>query len=404
MIARLANDSMPRTLPAEVRIRDTGRRLESGPPAVWVLADDKLGHTTQSIGLAEALGWPYATKELRFNALNRLSNRLLGAGLLTLDRRHSAPLLPPWPDLVIATGRRTAPVARWIGAQSAGRTRLVQLGRKGADRADDFDLSVTCSHFAMPRHPRRIETRAPLTAINDRRLHAAGERWRDLFRSEPRPHVALIVGGTSALHRLDAETAARMGREVAGFARAAGGSLFVVTSPRTGASAGAALRAGLDGAGRFYEWQSGDADNPYLGCLAVADVLVVTGDSESMLAEAAATGKPLYIYPLPGCGNGLRQRLRVWVSGRARPQLRMGKRTVGSRLQLQSLCARLIELGLVRAPRDLAAMHRCLIESGHAHPFGASLDTEPHTPLRELDQVAEHVRALLGDASLDTVG
>lgn len=412
MIPRLADNSAPRTLsanvqqvstqlvalPAEARIRDGGQRLE--PPAVWVLADEKLGHTTQSVGLAEALGWPYATKELRFNALNRLSNRLLGAALLTLDRRHSTPLLPPWPDLVIATGRKTSPVARWIGSQSHGRTRLVQLGRKGADRADDFDLSVTCSHFALPPHPRRIETRAPLTAINDRKLHAAAERWRHLFGSEPRPHVALIVGGTSALHRLDAETATRMGREVAGFARAAGGSLFIVTSPRTGAAAGAALRAGARGVGRLYEWQSGDADNPYLGCLAVADTLVVTGDSESMIAEAAATSKPLYIYPLPDCGNGLRQRLRVWVSGRARShQIDAAGRW---RLQLQSLCARLIELGLVRAPRDLGAMHRCLIEAGHAHPFGAPPNTEPRAPLRELDHVADRVRALLGYSPLGT--
>jgi hypothetical protein len=183
--------------------------------------------------------------------------------------------------------------------------------------------------------------------------------------------VALLVGGTSALHRLDAETAARMGRDLAKFTRSAGGSLFVVTSPRTGASAGAALRAGMEGAGQFYEWQSGDAGNPYLGCLAVADVLVVTGDSESMLAEAAATSKPLYIYPLPDCGNGLRQRLRVWVSGRAQPH--QGHPTGGSRPQLQSLCARLIERGLVRAPRDIAAMHRCLIEAGHDGPAGAAV-------------------------------
>ena len=410
MIARLANDSVPGTLaanaqplalPAEERIRDVAQRVERDPPAVWVLADDKLGHTTQSVGLAEALGWPYATKELRFNPLNRLSNRILGAGLLTLDRRHSTPLLPPWPDLVIATGRKTAPVARWIGAQSHGRTRLVQLGRKAADRADDFDLSVTCSHFAMPRHPRRIETRAPLTAITDRTLQAASERWCHLYGSTPRPHVALIVGGTSALHRLDVETATRMGREVASFASEAGGSLFIVTSPRTGAAAAAALRAGIQGVGRFYEWRPGATDNPYLGCLAVADVLVVTGDSESMLAEAAATSKPLYIYPLPECGNGLRQRLRAWVSGHARQH---GNPTGHSGLQLQALCARLIELGLVRAPRDIGAMHRCLIEAGHAYPFGAPPNTEPRTPLRELDQVADRIRALLGYSRPETAG
>jgi hypothetical protein len=213
--------------------------------------------------------------------------------------------------------------------------------------------------------------------------------------------VALLVGGTSALHRLDAETATRMGREVADFVRAAGGSLLVVTSPRTGASAGAALRAGMEGAGRFYEWQPGDAANPYLGCLAVADALVVTGDSESMLAEAAATSKPLYIYPLPDGENSLRKRLRVWVSRRARSH--QGNPTGRSRLQLQLFCARVIELGLVRPRRDLTAMHRCLIEAGHARPFGAPLDTERRPPLRELDQVAERVRILLGYSSKDAV-
>jgi uncharacterized protein len=387
--------------PGEAYPRD-GRRRGGGVPAVWVLEDDKLGHSTQSVGLAEALGWPYARKQLRFNALNRVSNLLLRASLLTLDRRRSDPLSPPWPDLVIATGRRVAPVARWIRTESRGRTRLVQLGRKGVDRADDFDLSVTCSHFAMPPHPRRVETRAPLTAIDDARLRAARERWRGLFGSGPGPHVGLIVGGTSALHRLDAETAARLGREVAAFVRAAAGSLFVVTSPRTGAAAGSALRASLDGGDQFYQWHAGDADNPYLGCLAVAGALVVTGDSESMLAEAAATGTPLYIYPLPERRKGLRHHLRTWVSQRARGRAHAGERTGRSRLQ--ALCARLIDTGLVRTSRDLGALHRCLIEAGDARPFGAPLDERPHAPLRELDRVAERVRALLEAPVADTVG
>jgi hypothetical protein len=33
-------------------------------PRVWLLLDDRPGHTTQVVGLAEALGWPYETKEL----------------------------------------------------------------------------------------------------------------------------------------------------------------------------------------------------------------------------------------------------------------------------------------------------------------------------------------------------
>ncbi len=46
-------------------VREGGRRTDGQPPAVWVLADDKAGHTTQSAGLAEALGWPYEVKKLQ---------------------------------------------------------------------------------------------------------------------------------------------------------------------------------------------------------------------------------------------------------------------------------------------------------------------------------------------------
>jgi mitochondrial fission protein ELM1 len=215
-----------------------------------------------------------------------------------------------------------------------------------------------------------------------------------LFEQQRRPHVALLVGGTSAMHRLDPATAVRMGREVAEWVRAAGGSLLVVSSPRTGASACAALRSAAEPAGRFYEWRRGDPDNPYLGCLAVADALVVTGDSESMLAEAAATSTPLYIYPLPERRSGLLPRLRVWVSHQAQSSQRHAAGLPPG--LLGSLCAAAIERGWVRSQRDLAVMHRGLIDAGYASAFGAALRTGRRPPLRELDQVADRVRSLLG--------
>ena len=44
----------------------------------------------------------------------------------------------------------------------------------------------------------------------------------------------------------------------------------------------------------------GTGDNPYYAYLAFADVLLVTADSVSMVSEAAATGKPVYIIGLDG--------------------------------------------------------------------------------------------------------
>jgi uncharacterized protein len=375
--------------------REGGRRVDGSIPSVWVLEDHKAGHTTQSVGLADAVGFPYEMKKLRFNVLNHLSNRVRGASRLGMSARRSAPLTPPWPDLVISTGRRTAPVARWIGRQSGGRTRLVQLGRRGGETVDAFDLVVACAHFRLPMHPRRMEIIAPLNAVNPARLAAAAERWRGLFDGAARPHIVLVVGGTSARHRLDVETARRLGAQARAFADAVGGSLFAITSPRTGAEATAALRAGLGEAAHLHEWKRGEVDNPYLGYLACADALVVTGESESMLAEAATTGHPLFIYSLPERRLGFR-RPAEWVARRAEARPRKAKGTVRPQQGLEYLCARLIDAGIVRPPRHLDQLHDGLVRAGVARLFGAPFDASASHPLRESEAVARRVRSLLG--------
>ncbi len=377
-----------------VSAREWGRRL-SGPPQVWILADDKAGHATQSVGLAETLGWPYEIKDLRFNALNRMSH-LLGASLVSLDRSRSAPLVPPWPDVVISTGRRTAPVARWIGKASGGRSRLVQLGRKGGEVVDAFDAVVTCAHFRLPLHQRRIETVAPLNAVTPARLAEAAGHWRGLFGDAARPHVVLVVGGTSALHRLDADTARRMAQEVRAAGEAAGGTVFAITSPRTGAAATAALEVVLTAPHRVHVWRRGERLNPYLGYLALADVLVVTGESESMLAEAAAAGKPLYIFPLPRRTPKLRDRVRGWIVARAYVRPQKTKGTIRPQQGLEYACARLIERGIVQPLRDLDQLHEGLVRLGVARRFGGPLEGGPCQAHREMDEVARRIRALVG--------
>jgi len=376
-------------------VREGGRRANVDLPTVWVLKDHKAGHTTQSVGLAEAIGFPYEIKDLRFNLLNHLSNRMRGASRLGLNRSRSAPLAPPWPDLVISTGRRTAPVARWIGRKSRGRTRLVQLGRRGGEVVDAFDLVVACAHFRLALHPRRMEIIAPLNVVTPARLARAAERWRGLFEGAARPHIVLVVGGTSARHRLGAKTARRMGAEVQAFAESLGGTVFAITSPRTGAKATAALRVGLGESGHLHEWRPGENDNPYVGYLALADAIVVTGESESMLAEAAAAGKPLFIYPLPERPLGFR-RAAEWVAERAEARPRKAKGTVRPQQGLEYLCARLIADGIIRPPRHLDRLHQGLIRNGVARFFGTSFDPAAYRPLRDIDEVASRVRGLLG--------
>jgi hypothetical protein len=143
-------------------------------------------------------------------------------------------------------------------------------------------------------------------------------------------------------------------------------------------------------------WTRGAADNPYLAYLAHADVLVVTGESESMLAEATAPGKPLYIYPLPERAQGVRVRFNEWVTSEAHRRRVKEKGTVRPQQGREYLCARLIERGFVRPPRDLNQLHEGLIRIGAARLFGQSFAATPDIALDETESVAERVRELLG--------
>ena len=54
------------------------------PPRVWVLLGRGTGGNGQMTSLAEALGWPYETKQLVHNVLEGCPNILLGATSITI--------------------------------------------------------------------------------------------------------------------------------------------------------------------------------------------------------------------------------------------------------------------------------------------------------------------------------
>lgn len=261
---------------------------DPGAP-VWVLADDRAGNVGQCLGVAEALGWPFVVKQIRYGRLGRLPNLLRGASLLGVDGASRAGLVAPWPRLVIAAGRRTAPIARWIKRQSGAR--LVQIMDPGPGGRSDFDLIAIPAHDAAVGGPNVLTVTGAPHRVTAAKLAEAAELWRPRFAHLPRPWVALIVGGSTRQRQFTAAMAEDLGRRVA----ALGGSVLVTTSRRTGTEAEDALLAGLPEPRFVHRWGAA-GDNPYFGFLALADTLVVTGDSVSMACEACAAPAPVYLF------------------------------------------------------------------------------------------------------------
>jgi hypothetical protein len=114
-----------------------------------------------------------------------------------------------------------------------------------------------------------------------------------------------------------------------------------------------------------------------------------------MLAEAAMTGKPVYIYALPENPLSVKGRRKNRIARRAL-RLREGSQRSGGREGVVNrLCALLIAKGLVRPPRDLHELHGTLIRAGIARRFGEPLDLQAPPPWRELELVVHRVQSLL---------
>jgi mitochondrial fission protein ELM1 len=162
--------------------------------SVWVLQGAHAGDNAQARALAHLLGADFALKQLVFTPFRHVPNVFLRSNLASIDRAKSASLEPPFPDLVIAVGRRSVPAALWIKKQSGGRTKLVHIGRPRAPAAW-FDLLITTPQYGLPGGPNVIEMPLPLTS--ERPVSAEEiSAWEKRFADLPRPWTGVLVGGS----------------------------------------------------------------------------------------------------------------------------------------------------------------------------------------------------------------
>jgi mitochondrial fission protein ELM1 len=293
-------------------------------PTVWVLADDRAGNVSQAVGVAEALAWPFEQKAIRYTAFGALPNALRGASLRGVNPDSRADLTPPWPDVVISAGRRTAPIARWIKHQSGGHSYLCHVMWPGSSGIGDFDLVAVPTHDQLSGSRESVVriTGAP-HRVSEGKLAIEGTKWNNRFAALKRPFLALVVGGSTKSTDFTAAMASELGRQASVLAEQMGATILVTTSRRTGEAQTQALMQALPTPGYSYLWHPDGKpqDNPYFGFLALADAVVVTGDSVSMVSEACASAASVYVYAPKGLTTPKHDRLlnHLYGLGMAEP-------------------------------------------------------------------------------------
>ncbi len=357
-------------------------------PRVWLLTGPRPGDNNQVLGLGEMLGWPFQIKRLVYHAATpvpkMISSRLANTSIAGLNRRASSPLMAPWPDVVISAGRDVEPIARWIKKQSRNRTRLVHMGRPWSP-LDRFDLIISTPQYFLPERPNVLTNQLPLHRVTQQRLTSAAAKWQPLLEHLPRPYTTVLVGGNSGSFVFTPEKGRRLGRLVDELVHSAGGSVLITNSARTADSAFDALLNQLSMPRHVYRWANQSDENPYFGYLALADRVVITGESVSMLAEAGVTAKPLHIFDL---------------AERNEPGDPAWKR-LSRKLDYRSLrdwCA--VNFGAPHMQRDIGAIQRLLVSNGRAtwlgkEPACREAATVSDAPALDFDRSVSRVHQLV---------
>lgn len=358
---------------------EAGRRTAS-LPQVWLVTGYRAGERNQILALAEALGWPYQLKQLSYRPAGFVTSLLRRSVLSGIRPDGSSALQPPWPDLVISAGMRNEPVVRWIQAQSGGATRLVHIGRPWA-RTACFDLLITTPQYRLPERDNILHNTFTLHRVTAERLADEARRWRPRYAGLPGPYVGVILGGDSGPYSLGVNTATLIAQRVSALAGELGATVLATSSARTPPRALEAFERALTVPFDLYRWRANDTANPYFGILALGEALVVTADSISMLSEACATGKPVYMAELAGCGFPMRPGSRL--SG----DFRAGALVYGA----------MMKFGHPRMSRDLRLVHRALLEQGRAVWLGERFGTPPPAPPDDVEQAVRRVQRLFPD-------
>jgi mitochondrial fission protein ELM1 len=255
------------------------------PLTAWALTTGEAGMRTQARGLAEAVA-------------NLVVEKTVAGGFawpwtLVVGRGR---LSPPWPDVVVSCGRRSAARAIAIRKASGGHAVAVHV-QDPRGRADAFDLVIAMEHDRIAGGDNVIKVATALHDLTPTKLESAGREWVDRFTPLGRPLTGVVLGGDLKGRPFTLADGQKLLDGLTRLKTATGCGLAITPSRRTPAAVrGLFAAAFVDDPGVFLWDLAGD--NPYRAILALSDRLVVTSDSVSMVSEALSAPHPVEVFDL----------------------------------------------------------------------------------------------------------
>jgi hypothetical protein len=269
---------------------------------IWILDDGRAGNLSQSLGLADELGYEYKIIKINFGFFKFLPNFFFKKSLIRIDRNCKKKLknLNYYPNLIISAGRRLASTSLYLRKKSQEKSKIIQIMKPGMS-FELFDFVILPKHDLIRSKKNKkaknvIRTIGALTKNNSQKIEAEMKKFSSWFSNITEEKIALLLGGSSKNTDFSLKAAENLAEIISRITKNMKAKLLILTSRRSGEELSKYFESKLDCDYEFFNFEKYKKENPYLAILGYANFFVVTGDSVSMISECCSTQKPVYIF------------------------------------------------------------------------------------------------------------
>ncbi|MCH9644338.1 MAG: mitochondrial fission ELM1 family protein [Gammaproteobacteria bacterium] len=262
----------------------------------WTLTNGKIAFKRQTRCIAEILGLNYIEKTIDLKKPLRWLPRRLTTHINFLIRNNKLSIAPPWPNLLICSGRKTVSAALAIKKLSHGKTFTIFVQNPRVN-PHLFDAIIAPEHDYI-KGPNVITTIGALNDISKQKLETAKQQIESEVTQLKKPIISILLGGSNTSYSLTLKHTQQICNQIKKISKAHPGTILLSTSRRTGQQNRELLTKQLAHE-KDIKVINEDSDIPYTSILSLSQHILVSNDSVSMISEACATGKPVYLLRLP---------------------------------------------------------------------------------------------------------
>jgi lauroyl/myristoyl acyltransferase/mitochondrial fission protein ELM1 len=287
---------------------------------ILILNDGKTGHLRQSQGLAKIICSYLGSKGIKANvntadvifknSFSRyaaiLSATLAGRYhcqgcswcLKNFLKANSYRALADFkPDIVVSCGSASAGVNFVVSRENAAKSAVIL--RPSVLGTKRFDLVVMPEHDGPPRQKNIAVTVGSLNTVDEQYLKSCAEELKPKIKLDQGPVIGFLVGGDTKDFRLDAGLMVRVIKQIKELVEKVNGQLLITTSRRTSKEVEELLKVNFAKDKHCKLLIIANEDNPgyaFGGILALSHLVVVSGESISMVSEAAGSGRYVVVF------------------------------------------------------------------------------------------------------------